>query len=80
MGNGGRRGIFVPFRDHDFHPVGRQHLKRARQRRHRERMRVHAKKQRAINLVLLSVQANRLTDGEDMPLIEGLFECGTTMS
>ena len=80
MGNGGRRGIFVPFRDHDFHTVGRQHLKRARQRRHRERMRVHAKKQRAINLVLLSVQANRLTDGEDMPLIEGLFECGTTMS
>jgi hypothetical protein len=43
-------------------------------------MRVHPKKQRAIGLVLLSIKANRLTDGEDMPLIEGLVECGTPMS
>ena len=43
-------------------------------------MRVHAKKQRTVNLVLLSVKANRLTDGEDMPLIEGLIECGAPMS
>ena len=34
----------------------------------------------AINLMLLSVQANRLTDGEDMPLIEGVIECGPAMS
>jgi hypothetical protein len=37
-------------------------------------MGVHAKKQWAINLVLLSVKANRLTDCEDMPLIESRFE------
>ena len=42
VGNRRRRGIFVPFRDHDFHSVGRQHLQRAGQRRDRERMRVHA--------------------------------------
>ena len=43
-------------------------------------MRVHAEKQRAIDLLLLPVQANGLTDGEDMPFVESLFECGTTMS
>jgi hypothetical protein len=37
-------------------------------------MRVHPKKQWAINLVLLSVEANRLTDREDMPLVECFFE------
>jgi len=43
-------------------------------------MRVHAEKQRAIDLLLLPVQANGLADGKDMPLVESLFECGTTMS
>ena len=43
-------------------------------------MRIHAKKQWAINLVQLSVQANRLADSEDVPLIEGLVERGTPMS
>jgi hypothetical protein len=42
-------------------------------------MRIHAENQRAIDLLLLPVYANGLTDGEDMPFIEGLFECGTTM-
>ena len=67
-------GIFVLFRNHDFHPICRQHFKRAGKRRHRERMRVHAEKQRAINLLLLSVQANGLTDGEDVPFVESFFE------
>ena len=80
VGNDRGRGVFVAFRDHDLHPVGRQHLKRAGQRRHRERMRVHAEKQRAVDLVLLAVQANRLSDGEDVPFVEGLFERGATMS
>ena len=43
-------------------------------------MRVHAKKQRAINLVLLPVQTNSLADGEDVPFIEGLVECTPAMS
>ena len=42
-------------------------------------MRVHAKKQRAIDLVLLSVQTNRLADGQDLPLIKSLFERRTAM-
>ena len=80
MRNGRGRGVFIALREHDFHPVGRQHFKRAGKRRHRKRMRVHAEKQRAIDLLLLPVQANGLTDGEDMPFIESLVECGTTMS
>jgi hypothetical protein len=40
----------------------------------------YAEKQRALDLLPLPVQANGLTDGEDMPFIEGLLECGTTMS
>src|SRR5665647_1384656 len=43
-------------------------------------MRVHAEKQRAIDLLLLPVQANGLTDSEDVPFIEGFFECGTAMT
>ena len=42
-------------------------------------MRVHAEKQRAVNLVLLSIQANRLADGEDVPFVEGLVERGAAM-
>ena len=79
VGNGRGRGIFISLRDHDFHPVCRQHLQRAGKSRHGKRMRVHAEKQRAIDLLLLAVQANGLTDGEDMPFVESLFECGTAM-
>ena len=43
-------------------------------------MRFHTEKQRAIDLFLLPVQANGLTDGEDVPFIESFFEGGTTMS
>ena len=42
-------------------------------------MGIHAEKQRAIDLLFLSVQANGLTDGEDMPFVERLLECGTAM-
>ena len=42
-------------------------------------MRVHAKKQRAINSVLLSVQTDRLADGQDMPLIKSPSERRTAM-
>ena len=63
VGNDRGWGIFIPLRNHDFHPVCRQHPQRAGKSRHRECMRVHAEKQRAIDLLLLPVQANGLTDG-----------------
>ena len=74
------RGIFVSRRDHYIYSVGRQHLQSAGKSRNRERMCVHTEKQRAINLLLPAVQANGLADGENMPFIESLLECGTTMS
>src|ERR1019366_931948 len=80
MRNSRGRSVFIALRQHDFDSVGRQHLKRASQSRLGKGMRVHAEKQRALDLLLLPVQANGLTDGEDMPFIEGLLECGTTMS
>ena len=80
VGNSRGRSVFIALRQHDVHAVGRQHFQRAGQRRHGERMRVHAEKQRAIDVLLRSVQANGLTDGEDMPFVESLVERGTTMS
>lgn len=43
-------------------------------------MRVHTEKQRTFDVLFCSVQTNSLADGEDMPFIERLVECGTTMS
>ena len=73
------RSVFIAVRDHDFHAVGRQHLQRAGQSRHGERMRVHAEKQRAVDVLLRPVQANGLADGQDMPFVEGLVEGGSAM-
>ena len=49
------------------------------QGRHRERVRVHAEKQRAVDLLLLAVEADGLADGQDMPLVESLVERGAAM-
>ena len=51
VGNGRGWGIFIPLREHDFHPVCRQHLKRAGKSRHGKGVRVHAEKQRTIDLL-----------------------------
>ena len=43
-------------------------------------MRIHAEKQRAVDLLLLPVQANRLRDGKDVRFVESLVECGPAMA
>ena len=43
-------------------------------------MRVHAEEERAGDLLLLSIQTNGLSDGEDMPLVKSVFECRTAMA
>ena|SRR5438094_1841241 len=80
VGHGRSWRIFIPLREHDVHPIGRQYFQRTGKSWHGEGMRVHAEKQRAIDLLLLPVQTNGLTDGQNMPFIERLVECGTTMS
>ena len=78
--NNGGRCVFIPLREHDLHPVRGQDFKRACDRRHGKGMRIHAKKERTINLVLCSIQANGLSDGKNMPFIERLLECRATMT
>jgi hypothetical protein len=56
-----------------------QHLKRAGKSRHGKGMRVHTEKQRAIDLLLLPLQTNGLTDDGDMPFIDGFLESGTAV-
>jgi hypothetical protein len=56
------------------------HLAWHRSQRTDEGVCVHAEKERAIDLLLLPIQTNGLTDGEYMPLVEGGVECGTTMA
>jgi hypothetical protein len=43
-------------------------------------MRIDPKEQWSINLVLLAIEADRLSNREDMPFIKCAFERGTAMS
>jgi len=67
-------GYIHPFGEHHFDPISSQHFQRAGQSRHRERVSIHAEKQRAIVLLLLSVKANSLTDGKDVPFVKSYVE------
>ena len=77
-GGGGR--VFLCAGDHDLHPIGRQHLERGGKGRHRQRMGVHAEKQRTGDLLLFPVPADRLADGEDVALVERPVERGPAMA
>ena len=75
-----RRGrVFVIPRDHDLDVVGGQHLERAGISWCGERVRVDAEKQRAIDASSFSIPANGLTDGDNMPFVEAMFEGRTAM-
>ena len=65
--------------DHHVNPVGRQHLEGAPKGRLREGMGVDPQEKRPVDLLLLSVQANGLGNGEDVVLVEGAVERGATM-
>jgi hypothetical protein len=56
--------------DHGLDAVARQHLQYGDERRLGQRMRVHAEKQRAVDSLLLPVQADRLLHGQDVRLVE----------
>jgi hypothetical protein len=43
-------------------------------------VRVDTEKQRTIDALLRAVLADGLRDGEDMPLVEAVFELGTSVS
>jgi hypothetical protein len=64
---------FVPFRDHYLDAVGRQHLERRRVRGNRQRVRVDAEKQRTRGPLRAAIQTDRLSDRQDVRLVEGNF-------
>ena len=37
-------------------------------------MRIHAEEKRAVDIATLTIEADRLTNGEDMPLVECYIE------
>ena len=65
-----RRRVLVVLGDHHLDAVGRQHLERAGEGRLRQRVRVDAEEQRAVDVLRRAVLADRLGDGEDVPFVE----------
>ena len=66
---GGR--VAVVSLDHQFHIVGSKHLDRRVQRRFGQRVRIHAQKERAIDPLCTAIVADRLRDGQNVPLVKG---------
>jgi hypothetical protein len=54
--------------------VGREHLERTGVRRYRERVGVDAEEDGTVDPLLSAVLADRLRDGEDVRLVEGVVE------
>ena len=65
---------------HDVHPVGGEDLERGHARGLGERVRVPSQEQRAVDVVRLPVQADRLRHGHDMGLVEREGEGGAAMA
>ena len=80
MRNHRGRRVFVPFGDHHLDSVCRQHFERGGAGRDGQCVRVDAEKQRAGDVLPRAIQANRLGDREDVPLVERLLERRTAMS
>ena len=69
-----------PRRDHHLDAVGGQHFERAGERRRRQRVRVEADEQRAVDALLPAVLADRLGDGEHVALVEAHVERAAAMA
>ncbi|MNO69871.1 hypothetical protein D3C76_607340 [compost metagenome] len=80
-GVGHRRGrrVLVVFGQHHLHAVGRQHFQRTGRGRCRQRVGVGADEQRAIDALLLAVQADGLGDGQHVVLVETQLEGSTSV-
>ena len=79
MRDGGGRGVVGSLRQHHVDVVRRQHFHGAGQCRTRKGMGVDAEEQRAVDFLVPAVQADRLGDGQDVPLIKSTVEGGTAV-
>src|SRR3546814_4108476 len=66
--------------DPHLHAVGGQHFQRAVAGRLRQRVRVDAQEQRAVDALLLAVLADGLGDGQDVLLVEAAVERTAAMA
>ncbi len=70
MRDRGGGGVLVLCRQHHLDLIRRQHFDGAIHRGPGKRVGVDAEKERSVDFLLLAVQANRLGDRQDVPLIE----------
>ncbi len=70
MRDDGRRCISAPGIDHRLDAIGREHFQGTGKRRLRQRMRVHAHKQRTVDSGAMAIETDGLRDRQDMRLIE----------
>jgi hypothetical protein len=74
-----RRGGRVSRVQHHLDAVRRQHLQRGRSRRFREGVRVPAEKEGPPDALRPAIGADRLGDGQDMPLVEAELQRGAAV-
>src|ERR1700733_8700439 len=80
MGDGGCRGVCGSLSDHYFNVVCRKYLQRTRQCRLGERVGIHPEEERPVDLLELPVITNRLSNRENVPLVEGSVIRRSTMA
>jgi len=74
------RGVWRAFGEHYFDVVCRKHFQRARKCRFRQSVGIDPQEQRPVNVLKFAVITNRLSDGQDMPLVERHVKRGSAMT
>ena len=80
MGHGRRRCVFVVRGRHDLHAVRGEDFDRGGERGRGEGVRVESQKQRPVDALLSAVIADRLSDRQDVRLVEARVERAAAMS
>ena len=80
VGDGRSRRVGSSFRKHHLDAVSSKHFQRTCKCRLGQRMSVHPKEERTVNVLQFAVVANRLSDCEDVPLVERAVESRSAMA
>ncbi len=80
MRDGGCGRVFPVCCDPHRHVVRAQDFERGGKRGFRQSVGVDSEEERSVYAVLFPINANRLRDGQDMPLVERVIQCGTSMT
>ena len=74
MRNSRRGSVFLICCQHDFNAISSEHFERGRLSGNGKSVCVHPQEQRAVNSFLFAIEAYRLTDRQDMMLVEAPLE------